>query len=401
MRCPSGAPVAASWGNEDHLDIFATDRFGTVQSTYWDDNGGGWRADGWFAIDPATLFHPGGTVTALHVDEDHLDLYAADQHGVVRSIWWDSDDGYRPGGWFAIGPEMRTAPGAKVTALWADDKHLDLFVTDDNGVVRSIYWDSREPLGFRPQGWFGINGAVRSSAGAPIEALWSHDGTMLHLFMADREGRVVEAVWKHDDDPTKAWFAWPAIWPELKPIPELKPAFGPRLKTVPGGTVTASHPSGVHIDAFVAGVSGDVSSSWQDTLSDSYVGHPESLGPHLKQQRSMLAVQAFIPEIWLGGSNDRARIYKKYNYITRWWLAGVPVLMDINPGYDGHKVFPGSSQWGYTDQWRGWFVALWDPAFSGVVYNTWNGYTEGYAGMRQHLSGDRDFAWLHRMFHLF
>ena len=115
----------------------------------------------------------------------------------------------------------------------------------------------------------------------------------------------------------------------------------------------------------------------------------------------MLAVQAFIPEIWLGGKTNRARFIKKYDYIYRWYLEGVPVLMDISPGYDAHLVFPGSSFYGNTDEWRGWFVALWNPAYSGVVYNTWNGYTEGYAGMRQQISLDRDFAWLQRMFQLF
>ena len=57
--------------------------------------------------------------------------------GVVRSIWWDSNDSYRAEGWFEIGPDMRTAPGAQVTALWADNKHLDLFVTGHDSVVRS------------------------------------------------------------------------------------------------------------------------------------------------------------------------------------------------------------------------------------------------------------------------
>ena len=387
MRCPPGAPVAASWGNEHHLDLFATDQFGIVQSTYWDANEGGYRAAGWFAIAPATVFHPGGPVTAIHVDEHHLDLYAVDAHGAVRSIWWSSDDGYRAGGWFEIGPNMRTMPGAKVTALWADNKHLDLFVTGDDGVVRSTYWDSREPLGFRAQGWFDIDGTIRSLAGAPVEALWSHDGTMLHLFVADAIGRVVEAVWKHDNDPSKAWSGWMSIWPQMQ--------------TVAGATVTASHPRGVHIDAFVAGISGGVFASWQDELTDTYIGQPENLGPHLKEQHSVLAVQAFIPEIWLGGKTNRARFMKKYDYIFRWWLAGVPVLMDINPGYDAHVVFPGSAHYGYTSEWRGWFVSMWSPAFSGVVYNCWNGYTEGYAGMRQQISGDRDFAWLSRMFHLF
>lgn len=341
MRCPPGAPVAASWANEDHLDIFVTDHSGAIQTTFWDANDGGWRALGWFAIDPATVFRPGGAVTARHVDEDHLDLYAVDQHGVAG----------------------------------------------DDGVVRSTYWDSREPLGFRPQGWFEIDGAVRSRGGAPVEALWSHDGSKLHLFRADSAGRVVTALWQHDNDPAKAWSGWMSIWPQLQ--------------TVDGATVTASHPRGVHIDAFVSSIARGVFTSWQHELTDTYVGQPESLGPHLRQQQSILAVQAFIPEIWLGGRTDRARIYKKYDYIYRWWLEGVPVLMDISPGYDAHLVFPGSSSYGYTEQWRGWFVSLWSGAFSGVVYNTWNGYTEGYAGMRQKTTGDRDSAWLHRMFHLF
>ena len=71
-------------------------------------------------LTPATVFKPGGHVTAGHLGEDHLDLFAADRNGVVRSIWWNSDNGYRAEGWFALGPEKKTAPGAQVTALWAD-----------------------------------------------------------------------------------------------------------------------------------------------------------------------------------------------------------------------------------------------------------------------------------------
>jgi hypothetical protein len=148
MRCPPGAPVAASWANEDHLDIFVTDRNGTVRGTFWDANVAGWyRADGWFAIAPSTVFRPGAHVAAVHLGEDHLDLWAADHDGVVRSIWWDSANGYRADGWFSIGSTTQTAPGAPVTAVWADDEHLDLFMTDKDGVVRSTYWDAREPAG--------------------------------------------------------------------------------------------------------------------------------------------------------------------------------------------------------------------------------------------------------------
>ena len=397
MRCTPGAPVAASWANEDHLDLFVTDRFGVVHSTYWDDNDGGYRAEGWFPIRSDTIFKPGAQVSVTRSGEDHLDLFAADRDGVVRSIWWDVDGGYRAEGWFAIHSEKKTAPGAQVTALWADDKHLDLFMTGDDGVVRSIYWDAREPLGYRSGGWFEIHSDVKSKPGAPVEALWSHDQTKLHLFIADIGGRIMEAVWPNEFDSTNPWQNWVPIWPPLGP------PFTPRAqyKTIAGGAVTASHPRGVHLDAFMVDVTGSPFTSWQDFLRDNYVPDPDGLGPELKKQASMLAVQGFIPEIWMGGKTNRARIIKKANYWWNWAIQGVPVLMDISPGYDAHKIFPDSSFYGYSDEWRGWFVALWRPWFSGVVYNTWNGYTEGYAGMRQQISGDRDFAWLQRMFGLF
>lgn len=383
MQCEPGTPVAASWANEDHLDLFAIDRFGILQSTFWDDNAGGYRAEGWFAIDPSVVFAKKGHVTARHVDEDHLDLYAVDQFGAVRSIWWDSDEGYRAEGWFTLGPQ-RSVPGARVTALWADSKHLDLFVTGDDGVVRSTYWDAREPSGYRAGGWFDIHPEIAISIpGAPVEALWSHDDTKLHLYMADVSGRVREAVWEHNDDPGKAWSWWSSIWPEHL--------------TAPGGTVTATHPRGVHIDAFVCGQSNLPMTAWQDTLTDTYVPQAENLGPYLRQQPAVLAVQGFIPEIWLGGSNLQ-RVKKKAVYWWHWVFEDIPVIMDVSPGYDAHLVFPGSSFYGYTDAWRGWLVALWSPAFSGLVYNAWNGYTEGYAGMRQQVSGDRDNAWVRRLF---
>ena len=74
------------------------------------------------------------------------------------------------------------------------------------------------------------------------------------------------------------------------------------------------------------------------------------------------------------------------------------MIMDVSPGYDAHLVFPGSSRYGFTAQWRGWLVALWSRTYSGVVLQRVERVHEGFAGMRQQLSEDRDFAWLRRMF---
>ena len=389
VQCPPGAPVAASWGNEDHLDIFVIERHGTVMSIYWDANvDGGYRPEGWFPIGPSTVFHPGGHVSAEHRDEDHLDLWAADQDGVVRSIWWNSDEGFRADGWFAIDPQTRTVAGARISAVWADDKHLDLFMTDRDGVVRSTFWDAREPGGYRPQGWFKIGPGLRSVGGAPVETLWSHDSTVLHLFVVDLEGHIAEAFWKNDDDPLKAWRAWMALWPK-------------RLHTLKGGTVTASHPRGVHLDAIVVDDTGRPFTSWQDEFRDTYIGVPERLGPLLLDVDSVLAVQAFIPEIWMGGSDDDERLQNKGAYCFRWALQGVPVIMDADPGYDGHLVFSDSAFYGFTPGWRDGVASHWQSMFTGIVYNAWNGYTEGLTAMRSVEHTTDDFEWLQRMFRIF
>ena len=49
--------------------------------------------------------------------------------------------------WFPIHPEARFDPNGRVTALWRDDKHLDLFAVGHDGVVRSIWYDQKEPIG--------------------------------------------------------------------------------------------------------------------------------------------------------------------------------------------------------------------------------------------------------------
>jgi hypothetical protein len=51
--------------------------------------------------------------------------------------------------------------------------------------------------------------------------------------------------------------------------------------------------------------------------------------------------------------------------------------MDVAPGYDAHIVFPGSVQYGHNPTWLDAMTALVDDfGQDGIVYNSWNGYTE-------------------------
>jgi len=128
-----------------------------------------------------------------------------------------------------------------------------------------------------------------------------------------------------------------------------------------------------------------------------YFLSPEGAGPYLLASEAVLGIQAFIPEIWLpAGYSDAGRLAWKTEYSRRWAESGVPFLMDISPGYDASIVFPGSVVYGHTEAWR---VALLDLVRTyggdGLVFNSWNGYTEAMAGVATVEYGDVDAAWLH------
>lgn len=131
---------------------------------------------------------------------------------------------------------------------------------------------------------------------------------------------------------------------------------------------------------------------------DTFTPSPEKTGPYLRQQVSFLAVQAFIPEIWVNQSSEADLIAYKSNYLQGWLSQRVPVLLDVSPGYDAHRVFPGSKRYGQNEEWRTALSALHTAPIKGITFNTWNGYTEGYAAMSTLEYGDAVFQWLQKLF---
>jgi hypothetical protein len=215
----------------------------------------GWQR--WFPIHSEATFDPNGRVTALWRDDKHLDLFAVGADGVVRSIWYDQSEpaGYRPQGWFDIHPEKQFAPEAPITALWNGDTHLDLFVTDSDGVVWSIWYDQSEPSGYDPDGWFSIHPETRLAPSAAVTALWPPDksGQHLDLFGATREG-IVMSIWWDQGEPggyrPEGWFA-----------------IHDETRTGAGASIVALWKGSSHLDLFMIGVDGSVKSTWFDTGS--------------------------------------------------------------------------------------------------------------------------------------
>jgi len=128
----------------------------------------------------------------------------------------------------------------------------------------------------------------------------------------------------------------------------------------------------------------------------SFKPSPEATGPLLHATDAVLGIQCFVPEVWTGSQNEAELIKFRKQFGERWSKSGLPYIMDVAPGYDNSIVFPKTKlKYGYTQKWRdaqSELVARYGTA--GMVYNSWNGYTEGMAAMPTKERKDVDFQWL-------
>ncbi len=123
---------------------------------------------------------------------------------------------------------------------------------------------------------------------------------------------------------------------------------------------------------------------------------PEGTGPFLRNTPAILGIQCFLPEVWLGERSERERLEWKREFAARWFGTGLPFLMDVSPGYDNHLVFPKHRlRYGFNDAWREALAAMvQDFGEGGIVFNCWNGYTEGMAAVSTKEYGDIFYRWL-------
>jgi hypothetical protein len=119
---------------------------------------------------------------------------------------------------------------------------------------------------------------------------------------------------------------------------------------------------------------------------------PAQTGRWLAQQPAVLAIQPFIPEVFTGrcqigegcdavdGSPQlQDMIDWKRQFVSGWVSTGIPVILDVSPGYDARRVFPCGTRFGNNAAWRDGQAKLLSLGVRGITGNVWNGYTEGFA----------------------
>ena len=143
-----------------------------------------------------------------------------------------------------------------------------------------------------------------------------------------------------------------------------------------------------------------------------YVAAPGQAGFLLQQKASVLAVNGFASEVFSGKvkngpdcsepnwrnclpyDNNVDNLSQladwKRSAVRDWVRTGLPVILDVSNGFDGRVVWSrskgGTGFWGdnmdYTDdRWRNWMSEIKGTDAKGLIFDTWNGYTEGYAAV--------------------
>jgi hypothetical protein len=154
-----------------------------------------------------------------------------------------------------------------------------------------------------------------------------------------------------------------------------------------------------------------------------YVASPTQAGSLLEQQPSVLAVHGFESEVFSGKvisgppcfdpdwrqchphDNNRDNLANLADWkraaAPDWAVTGLPLILDVSNGMDGRIVWKenGVGFWGdnmdYTDdRWRNWMSELKGPTIHGITFDTWNGYTEGYAAVPSVEHGYTVYSWL-------
>lgn len=198
---PPGSAVHVVSRSLDHLDIFVTDVGGRILSAAWEPGfADGWH--GWWEVAGGRAA-PGAAVTALSRAPDKLDVFVV---GTDSHVWQAAWEPGFVGGWRGWSPVLDAVVPATsaVTGVSRSLDHIDLFLTDSGGAVRSAAWEPGFTDGWH--GWWGIQGG-RAAAGATVSAV-SRSADKLDIFVVGTDGRIYTAAWEPGF--ADGWHGW---WP--------------------------------------------------------------------------------------------------------------------------------------------------------------------------------------------
>jgi hypothetical protein len=127
----------------------------------------------------------------------------------------------------------------------------------------------------------------------------------------------------------------------------------------------------------------------------SFFPSPNGTGPYLAATASVLGIACFVPEVYVAPTNDATLLSWKRQWSQGWAASGVPFLMDVSSGYNGSVVFCETWSFGEGSAWlSGMDELAHEFGQTGIVFNSWNGYTEGMVAVPTAEQGGLFYNWL-------
>lgn len=183
---PVGAPLAAVSRHPNQMDVFVTGNDGHVYNSFFLD-GGAWSGVGDKWRDIGGVFQPAAPVAAISRNPSQIDLFITGQQGDVYTSWYiDGSDWSGLGdNWLDIGGVFPSA--APVSAVTRDPHRMDLFITGNDGVVYTSWFNDGGDWSGLGNQWRTVGGTF--PAGAPLAAL-SRTPDRLDVFVTGNDGIV-------------------------------------------------------------------------------------------------------------------------------------------------------------------------------------------------------------------
>jgi Papain family cysteine protease len=189
-------------------------------------------------------------IQAVATRQDGLDVFVTDNQGMVQAAAWQQNvHGGKWRGWWSVLNGKSTA-GAPVSVVARDTNKLDVFVSGTDGRTYTAAWD-RNVANSQWRGWWNIlTGAI--PAGGAITAVARHPDK-LDIFLVSTDGGIYTAAW--DQHVANAqWRGWWRIG---------------SLAAKPGSPVVVVSRDPNKLDIFVAGTDGKTyTAAWDQNVAN-------------------------------------------------------------------------------------------------------------------------------------
>jgi nucleoside phosphorylase len=199
--------ITAISRKEELIDLFLCGPKGHVYTLWWLE-GTGWSSD---CTDVGGDFPPGARVTVVSRDGQKLDIFVCDINGRIFTSWWHVSDIiaflFKWPMWSSWGKVGEQFPGGtEVAGIWSGRKSLDLFACAGDGQIHTLKWTNESKWSRNTQG----DPLPRESPGFPTGAHVTVTARTEHhmdLFVCDSVGNVKTLGWSS----LTGWSDWKLI----------------------------------------------------------------------------------------------------------------------------------------------------------------------------------------------